>query len=213
MHAPTAHSGTTPRRAGLLIVVAALHVLIIYGLMVATGVVSQPAFVAPIEAVFIPEATQTEPEPEIKIKPEIDQPVAVDEPVPEVEFEEAVTPPSDVPVPASATAISGSQQQGAPAQDLKTANRVDPVYPPASRRAGEQGTVRLKVLVDTNGRASNVAVTQGSGFTRLDQAAVEAVRKWRFEAATDGTKKIQAYTQVAVTFKLTDAEQKAAAKG
>ena len=33
-----------------------------------------------------------------------------------------------------------------------------------------------------------------------------------FEAATDGTKKIQAYTQVAVTFKLTEAEQKAAAK-
>jgi protein TonB len=196
----------------LLIVVAALHVAIIYGLMVATGVVKQPAFVAPIEAVFIPEATQTEPEPEIKIKPDIEQPVAVDEPVPEVQFEEAVTPPSDIPVPASATAISGSQQQGAPAQDLKTANRVDPIYPPASRRAGEQGTVRLKVLVDTNGKASNVAVTQSSGFPRLDEAAMEAVRKWRFVAATDGTNKIQAYTQVAVTFKLTDAE-KAAAKG
>jgi hypothetical protein len=65
MHAPTS-SGTTPRRAGLLIVVAALHVAIIYGLMVATGVVKQPAFVAPIEAVFIPEATQSEPEPSPK---------------------------------------------------------------------------------------------------------------------------------------------------
>ena len=208
----TSRTGSTPRRTGLLILVAGLHVLIIYGLMVATGVVRQPAFVTPLEAVFIPEATQSEPEPEIKIKPEIDQPVAVDEPVPEIQFEEAVTPPSDVPVPASAAAISGSQQQGAPAQDLKTSNRVDPTYPPASRRAGEQGTVRLKVLVDTSGRASNVAVTQTSGFPRLDQAAVEAVRKWRFVAATDGTTKIQAYTQVAVTFKLTDAEQKAVAK-
>ena len=156
----TSRTGSTPRRTGLLILVAGLHVLIVYGLMVATGVVRQPAFVQPLEAVFIPEATQSEPEPEIKIKPEIEQPVAVDEPVPEVQFEEAVTPPSDVPVPASANAISGSQQQGAPAQDLKTANRVDPTYPPASRRAGEQGTVRLKVLVDTSGRASNVAVTQ-----------------------------------------------------
>ena len=208
--APRAGSG--PRRTGLLIVVAALHVLIVYGLMVATGVVHQPAFVQPLEAVFIPEASQPEEQPQVKIKPEIEQPVAVDEPVPEVQFEEAVTPPTDVPVPASANAISGSQQQGAPAQDLKTANRVDPVYPPASRRAGEEGTVRLKVLVDTNGRASNVAVTQSSGFTRLDQAAMEAVRKWRFVAATDGTNKIQAYTQVAVTFKLTEAEQKAAGK-
>lgn len=205
-------SRSTPRRTGLFIAVAALHVLIVYGLMVATGVVRQPAFVQPLEAVFIPEATQTEPEPEVKIKPEIEQPVAVDEPVPEVQFEESVVPPSDVPVPASANAIAGSQQQGAPAQDLKTANRVDPSYPPASRRAGEQGTVRLKVLVDTSGRASNVAVTQTSGFARLDQAAMEAVRKWRFVAATDGTNKIQAYTQVAVTFKLTDAEKAAAAK-
>lgn len=204
-------TSSAPRRTGLLIVVAALHVLIIYGLMLATGVVKQPAFVTPLEAVFIPEATQPEEQPQVKIKPEIEQPVAVDQPPPEVQFEEAVTPPSDVPVPASANAISGSQQQGAPAQDLKTANRVEPTYPPASRRAGEQGTVRLKVLVDTSGRASNVAVTQSSGFPRLDQAATEAVRKWRFVAATDGTNKIQAYTQVAVTFKLTEAE-KAAAK-
>jgi TonB family C-terminal domain len=205
-------TSSTPRRTGLLIVVAALHVAIIYGLMLATGVVKQPAFVTPLEAVFIPEATQPEPQPEVKIKPEIEQPVAVDQPPPEVQFEEAVTPPAEVPVPASANAISGSQQQGAPAQDLKTANRVDPTYPPASRRAGEQGTVRLKVLVDTSGRASNVAVTQSSGFPRLDQAAMDAVRKWRFVAATDGTNKIQAYTQVAVTFKLTDAEKAAAAK-
>lgn len=211
MHAPTAR-GTSPRRAGLLLVVAALHVLIVYGLMVATGVVRQPAFVQPIEAVFIPEATQPQEQPQIKIKPDIEQPVAVDEPLPEAQFEEAVVPPTDIPVPASASAISGSQQQGAPAQDLKTANRVDPVYPPASRRAGEQGTVRLKVLVDTSGKASNVQVTQTSGFPRLDQAAMEAVRKWRFVAATDGTNKIQAYTQVAVTFKLTEAEKATAAK-
>jgi protein TonB len=201
---------STSRRTGLLIVVAALHVLIVYGLMVATGVVRQPAFVTPLEAVFIPETTQPEEQPQVKIKPEIEQPVAVDQPPPELQVEEAVTPPSEVPIPASANAIAGSQQQGAPAKDLKTSNRVDPTYPPASRRAGEQGTVRLKVLVDTNGRPSNVEVSQSSGSQRLDQAAIDAVRKWRFEAATDGQKKIQAYTQVAVTFKLTEAEQKAA---
>lgn len=212
MPALTARSRSTSRRTGMFIAVAALHVLIVYGLMVATGVVRQPAFVQPLEAVFIPEAAQPEEQPEIKIKPDIEQPVAADEPVPEVQYDEPVVPPSDVPVPASANAIAGSQQQGAPAQDLKTANRVDPTYPPASRRAGEQGTVRLKVLVDTSGRASNVAVSQTSGFPRLDQAAMEAVRKWRFVAATDGTNKIQAYTQVAVTFKLTDAEKAAVAK-
>jgi len=58
-------TNSTPRRTGLLIVVAGLHVAIIYGLMLATGVVRQPAFVAPLEAVFIPEATQPQEQPEI----------------------------------------------------------------------------------------------------------------------------------------------------
>ena len=108
------------RRAGLLILVAGLHVLIIYGLMVATGVVRQPAFVAPIEAVFIPEATQTEPEPEIKMKPEIDQPVAAEQPMPEVQFDEAVMPPADCRCRLRRTR-SRLAAAGAPAQDLKTA--------------------------------------------------------------------------------------------
>ena len=62
---------------------AVFHVLIVYGLMLATGVVRQPAFVAPLEAVFIPEDTQQEQQPEVKIKPEIEQPVATNEPPPE----------------------------------------------------------------------------------------------------------------------------------
>jgi periplasmic protein TonB len=205
-------SSKVSRRTGSLILVAGIHVLIIYGLMVSTGIVKSPKFAAPIEAVFIPETTETKPEPEIEIKPEIEQTVAVDEPMPQIDIPEVVTPPTENPIPASANAISASTAEGAPAQDLKTASRVDPTYPPASRRAGEQGTVRVKVLVDQKGRASQVQVAQSSGFPRLDQAAVDAVRKWRFQAATDGSNAIMAWTQVAVTFKLTDAEQKAVAK-
>ena len=195
-------TGSTPRRTGLLIVVAALHVAIVYGLMLATGVVHQPAFVQPLEAVFIPEASQPEEQPQVKIKPEIEQPVAVDEPVPEVQFEEAVTPPTDVPVVPSANAISGSQQQGAPAQDLKTANRVDPTYPPASRRSGEQGTVRLKVLVDTNGRPSNVAVAQSSGFPRLDAAIECVVRRLPFEPGKRDGQAVDSQVSIPIVFKL-----------
>lgn len=195
-------------RSGPAILVAGIHVLILYGLTVSLGIVKMPTFTAPIEAVFIPEQ-QTEPVPEIKIKPEIDQPVALDEPVPEVQFEEAVVPPTDTPIPASESAISAAPGTSAPAQDLKTRSRAEPTYPPASRRAGEHGTVRVKVLVDAKGRPSTVEVAQSSGFPRLDQAAVEAVRKWRFVAATNGTNAITAWTQVAVTFRLTDANAKA----
>jgi protein TonB len=192
-------------RSGPAIAVIGIHVLIVYGLIVSMGIVKMPKFAAPIEAVFIPEQTEQQPEPQMKIKPQIETPVAADEPVPEVQYDEPVVPPSDTPIPQSANAIRAAPANGAPAQDLKTSTRVDPTYPSASRRAGEEGTVRLKVLVDERGRPQQVQVSQGSGFERLDAAAIEAVKKWRFVAATDGTKAIQAWTQVAVTFKLTAA--------
>lgn len=201
----------TPNNEGLLsrggpaMAVIGIHILIIYGLAATMGVVKVPKFAAPIEAVFIPEQTQTEPEPPAPVKPEIDQVMPTEQPMPEIQFDEPVVPPADTAVPASENAIAATTAAGAVAQDLKTSNRVEPAYPPASRRAGEEGTVRLKVLVDEKGRPKDVAVATSSGFARLDEAAMQAVRKWRFVAATDGTHPISAWTQVAITFRLTNA--------
>jgi protein TonB len=194
--------GSVLSRGGPALAVIGIHILIIYGLATSMGIVQIPKFAAPIEAVFIPEQTQVEPEPEIQ-KPEIDQVMPTEQPLPEIQFDEPVAPPSEVPIPATESAISASAATGAPAQDLKTSNRVEPAYPSASRRAGEEGTVRLKVLVDEKGRPRDVSIANSSGFSRLDQAAMEAVRKWRFVAATDGTNAITAWTQVAITFRLT----------
>jgi protein TonB len=179
------------------------HIFIIYGLAATMGVVKVPQLAAPIEAIFIPEDTQSEPEPPVPVvKPEIDQQVMPTEtPMPEVQFDEPVVAPVENTAP-SENAIAATSA-GAVAQDLKTSNRVEPTYPPAARRAGEEGTVRLKVLVDEKGRPKDVAVATSSGFARLDEAAVAAVRKWRFEAATNGTSAISAWTQVAITFRLT----------
>jgi protein TonB len=185
--------------------VIGLHVLVIYGLAATMGVVKVPQFAAPLEAVFIPEQTQDEPDPPVPVKPEIDQVMPTETLMPEVQFDEPVVPPADVATPPSENAIAATTAPGAVAQDLKTSNRVDPTYPSASRRAGEEGTVRLKVLVDEKGRPKDVAVATSSGFPRLDQAAMQAVRKWRFVAATDGTSPISAWTQVAITFRLTSA--------
>jgi protein TonB len=165
--------------------------------------VKVPQFAAPIEAIFIPEEVQTEPEPPAPVKPEIDQAVPTDQPMPEIQFDEPVVPPAETAVPASENAIAATTASGAVAQELKTSNRVDPTYPSSSRRAGEEGTVRLKVLVDEKGRPRDVAVATSSGFPRLDEAAMQAVRKWRLVAATDGTNPISAWTHVAITFRLT----------
>jgi protein TonB len=192
-------------RGGPALAVIGIHVLIIYGLATSMGIVKIPKFAAPIEAVFIPEQTDVKPDPIKPVKPEIDQVMPTEQPMPEVQFDEPIVPPSETAIPASDNAIAATEATGAVAQDLKASNRVEPMYPSASRRAGEEGTVRLKVLVDEKGRPHDVTVANSSGFARLDQAAMEAVRKWRFVAATDGSKAISAWTQVAITFRLTNA--------
>ncbi|MEH3107403.1 MAG: energy transducer TonB [Sphingomonas fennica] len=55
-----------------------------------------------------------------------------------------------------------------------------PRYPPLSLRKREQGTVRLRVVIDLAGRVRDIAVAVSSGFDRLDRAALDGVRGWRF---------------------------------
>jgi periplasmic protein TonB len=189
-------------RGGPALAVIGIHAVIIYVLSMSMGYVDVPKFAQPLEAVFIPEAPEQKPEPMPVVKPDLPDQQPVDEPVPEVAVDEPIAPPSDVPMPASENALAASTAS-APSQDLKTSTRVEPSYPPISRRMGEEGQVQLRVLVDESGKPKDVQVLKGSGFSRLDAAAMEAVRKWRFKAATDGTKNIMAWTQVAITFKLT----------
>ena len=202
--------GSFLSRGGPAMAVVGLHVLIVYGLVVSMGIVEFPQVTEPLQAVFIQDQPKAEPEPEIPlVKPQVDNTVPVEE-LPQVQFDEPVAPPTEVAIPASESAISAATAAGGPPQELATSSRVEPVYPPVSRRNGEEGTVRLKVLVDANGRPADVQVANTSGFARLDQAAIQAVKRWKFVAATNGSQAIQTWTQVAVTFKLTAAEKAAA---
>lgn len=77
-----------------------------------------------------------------------------------------------------------------------------PSYPLASRRAGEQGTVLLRVRVASDGSAASVAVEQSSGSPHLDAAALEAVKAWRFRPARRGADAIESWMLVPVVFRL-----------
>ena len=199
-------SGSVFTRGGPLAAVIVIHVAIVYLLAVSMGVVDAPKFAQPVQAVFIPEPTAPEPE-QPKIKPQIAEvaPPTAEQP-PEIQFDEPVVPVAENPMPASANAIAARPAVGETSQQLATASRVEPTYPPASRRAGEAGTVRLKVLVDENGRTKDVQVAQTSGFSRLDDAAKQAVRRWKFKPAMEAGKAIPIWTQVAITFRLTDGQ-------
>jgi protein TonB len=57
--------------------------------------------------------------------------------------------------------------------------------PLASRRLREEGIVRLRVLVGVDGLPRQVTVQRSSGFARLDEQAVSAMRRARFKPQTD----------------------------
>lgn len=58
-----------------------------------------------------------------------------------------------------------------------------PDYPRAALRAGAAGDVVLRIDVGADGRATAVNVERGSRHRSLDRAAVQAVRRWRFQPA------------------------------
>lgn len=93
---------------------------------------------------------------------------------------------------------------GTPYAKLKPVEVVQPLYPPRCRRLGIEGTVRVRVLVGERGRPLEVLVGKSSGDASLDEAALDAVRRWRFEPARrDGTP-IRAWASVPIEFRLVD---------
>ena len=78
-----------------------------------------------------------------------------------------------------------------------------PKYPGSARSKGIEGTVMVRMMVNTSGSVDSAAVSSSSGDGSLDQAAVDAVYSWRFSPAKDryGTA-VPCYITVPVTFRL-----------
>ena len=112
--------------------------------------------------------------------------------------------PSAPSTPAAPVAAATHAAAPAPPQvGASYLNNPAPAYPEMSRRTGEQGQVLLRVLVDVSGRPSAVELRASSGSARLDRAALEAVRQWKFVPATQGGEMIAAWVTVPVVFNLT----------
>jgi periplasmic protein TonB len=100
---------------------------------------------------------------------------------------EPVAPPAPATASASPRTANGAPPgEAAPQTALRKeelsvscTERTPPVYPRLSARLGEQGKAVLLVELDELGRVTSVGVTTTSGFTRLDEAAVAAVKTWR----------------------------------
>ncbi|MDF3126435.1 energy transducer TonB [Rheinheimera sp. 1928-s] len=118
-----------------------------------------------------PKAAQSKPTPVAEASPTA---ISAPEPVAEAVPAKTVTenpepeaePPATPPVASASNAVNKA-----------------PIYPMLSRRLKEQGTVYLQVLVLKNGKVGQLKLKQSSGFARLDQSALNAVRNWTYEPA------------------------------
>ena len=114
--------------------------------------------------------------------------------------------PSAVSAPAAVASAPSrdSASGGAITQSARPQGgyQVRPSYPSSALRQGIQGTTMLKVHVLIDGRVGDVLVQQSAGHPDLDQAAIEAVRRWRFEPARRGSDPVAMWVLLPVQFQI-----------
>jgi protein TonB len=223
----TALPACTSRRevALALSAIGALHVIVVVTL-VRAGVIETPQAVqiiqaalmqapAPEEVTPLPEPPKT-PHPQRVVKPAPLPP----KPAPALtaastpnEAPVVVAPPPDPkpelpPVsapPALAAASAPPAHLAPPRFDADYLDNPAPTYPSLARRAGEEGKVMLRVFVEASGKPSKIEVRSSSGSQRLDDAAMAAVRRWKFVPARRGEEYVAAWVLVPISFSLHDA--------
>jgi protein TonB len=72
----------------------------------------------------------------------------------------------------------------------------------ASRRLGEEGRVMISALVSVEGLVKEAFVEVSSGFPRLDEAALAAVRAWRFVPAKRAGVTVEIRHRIPLRFEL-----------
>lgn len=115
--------------------------------------------------------------------------------IPEPRATDIVTPPAPPSPPQPPSDIGASV-------DISSKAMNPPRYPPAAFRAGIQGEVILIIDVDANGNVTNVSVERSSRNRDLDRAAMEAARKWKFNASIVNGQKAAGRVRVPVNFAL-----------
>jgi protein TonB len=195
--------------------VVIIHVAFVYVLASGLGKKVVEVVMGPVETKLIEELPEEDeepppPPPEIETPPPYVPPpeISIDIPVDtsnttaisNVTSERPVAAPPPPPKPVEKKVVKVP-----PSTQGKGARITQPEYPPSSRRAGEEGTVTLAVLVQENGRPGEVKVAKSSGFPKLDEAAVKEVqRNWRFVPGKEDGKPVAMWHTFAVTFRLTD---------
>lgn len=95
---------------------------------------------------------------------------------------------------------SGPVRVGGNVQAARIVNRVQPVYPPLARQTRISGTVRLHAIIGKDGTVQQLEVI--SGHPLLQQAALDAVRQWRYQPTLLNGEPVDVDTTIDVIFSL-----------
>lgn len=126
-----------------------------------------------------------------------------DAPEPVVPIGDTTPQPSQSPVSTEPASREREPRRPAPVtRDARPVSQPAPEYPAASQRAGEEGTVIVRVDVDASGTPTSVTLGQTSRSRDLDRAALRAVRGWTFEPAMRDGQAVASTVQVPVEFRM-----------
>jgi TonB family protein len=119
------------------------------------------------------------------------------------------TPPEPNENPLGVGLAANSKQPAAPnlpspvggnLKPAKLISSVAPVYPSRAKTQHVSGDVRVDALIDTTGRVTTMKVV--SGPTPLQQAAMDALRQWKYQPAMLDGKAVPAHLTVTLQFRL-----------
>lgn len=197
-------------------VVAGIHAIALAGLLNAAPVVFEKLKPQPIEVSLIqarvpepeskplrptrhvvpsaPQQAQALPLPEfVAVQPAVTVPV-LSTPAPQVAAAQPQPQPSVTPTPPAPKPVAASALR----------YRVEPAVevPRLSRRAGESGRVRVRVVFDAQGKPREAQVVHSSGFARLDAQAIEAMQASRIVPIVEDGRAIEVVGAVWVEYEL-----------
>jgi TonB family protein len=115
------------------------------------------------------------------------------------------TPPAPPTAPAPATGAAAPVRVGGDIASPRQIVNVKPVYPPIAVSARLQGDVVVEATIDPQGNVTDAVVTQSpklAGLPVFDQAALTAVRQWKFEPTRINGVAVPVVMTVNVTFSL-----------
>ena len=200
---------TTARRSGLLGIVVAAHVgavlLIIAAKTVAPRILEMPMIVDLLQPPAEQKLPEAKPLPVAKPQPAVRQKSPPRPAATPIEASTSTLPSESAPV-----ASPPDTKPAPPAEPAVTQARFDadylknppPPYPAIARRMGAQGKVILRVAVSAHGTAEGVEVRTSSGSPRLDEAAANTVRHWKFVPARRADSPVASWVLVPINFKL-----------